>query len=592
MPSLLFATSICLATSSTAVAYFYFVHRSLERRIVHGSSHGTLPTSLSSTITSIPPAVFTDEYYSIHDHAACRVSRNLLPGKEAEVLFTLLLRRNMTAFARFPQAWILRLVVPPVERKTFSASHLQSLNFDKGDLVCGVYRVEERTPDKVVFKLLFKGPVSGRLVIRYTEEGDEVVYHSETAMWTRFEKEDKTSRRASMPLEKPLLRFLHEMAAWWLLESGCEEDQFSGHLQVGSHPEGLGFIRMELTGSQSTISTRMSSLESEIDRVLYTASFSRQTSSSLDEEIIRSQAESFAKLLGDIDSEDESFETMPDANGIDGAQGNAAPPMPEQNLIFFYDDDVESVNMLHEESDDTVPNPDHEPTTLLDRDLCEVNSRIDDDETDMDLAYGEEDQYMPEADDYESTFSPQCHSIWKHGSGQRTSMSPRPEDFGMSGVFDEDVMDCDDVHQQISLDKDRKLILEAQVAAMKVAADEMIDKQAKGGDMSCLARLAAFFTRNLSFFGLGMMGSSRSNDRLRDISTGMHPYSEFDFGHPDPNWKYMDTDEVMDEISQTQAKLDAIDAQIVDMRNAFSRKMLAMLVERQATANQIFDRDN
>ncbi|KAF9884804.1 hypothetical protein FE257_001220 [Aspergillus nanangensis] len=220
MPSFRTVSSILIVTSSTAITYFYLLHRTLQTRITHDSHHGSLSPSLSTTIQSIPPPVFTDDYFSIHDHASRHVPRSLLPNQPPpEELFTLLVRRNMTAFAKFPQAWILRLVVPAVARKTFGASHIHALNFDPGDVVCGVYRVEERTPNKVVFALLFEGPVGGRLVIRYSEADNHevMVYHSETVMWT---KKGSETKRAVLPLERAGLRFLHEMAAWWLLDSG------------------------------------------------------------------------------------------------------------------------------------------------------------------------------------------------------------------------------------------------------------------------------------------------------------------------------------------------------------------------------------
>ncbi|GMF81252.1 unnamed protein product [Aspergillus oryzae] len=125
----------------------------------------------------------------------------------------------MTAFSRFPQAWILRLTVPPADRITFHASHIQSLQFKEGDLVCGLYRVQERTPSKAVLELLFKGEVSGRMVIRFWEDGEDVVFCTETIMWTRKVNAGQ-GKRVIVPLENPMLKFLHEMAAWWLIDSG------------------------------------------------------------------------------------------------------------------------------------------------------------------------------------------------------------------------------------------------------------------------------------------------------------------------------------------------------------------------------------
>ena len=218
MPSLLYVSSILLATSSATVTYLYFLHRSLGHRIHHEFHHSELPKSVS-TVVSLPVEVSRGECRAFSDHASRRVARKLLPAQELENLFTLLLRRNMTAFSRFPQAWILRLIVTPADRITFHASHIQSLQFKKGDLVCGLYRVQERTPNKVVLELLFKEDVNGRLIIRFWEEGEDVVFCTETIMWTSKVKSGQ-SKKVIVPLENPVLRFLHETAAWWLIDSG------------------------------------------------------------------------------------------------------------------------------------------------------------------------------------------------------------------------------------------------------------------------------------------------------------------------------------------------------------------------------------
>ncbi|KAE8377984.1 hypothetical protein BDV26DRAFT_262497 [Aspergillus bertholletiae] len=218
MPSLLYISSILLATSSATVTCLYFFHRSLEHRIHHEFHHGELPASVAA-IVSLPSEVSRGECRTFYDHASRRVARKLLPAQKLQDLFTLLLRRNMTAFSRFPQAWMLRLTVAPVARRTFHASHIQSIQFQDGEIVCGVYRVQERTHNKAVLELLFEGEVSGRLIIRCWEDGEEVVFCTETIMWTRKILSGQR-KRVIVPLENPVLRFLHEMAAWWLIDSG------------------------------------------------------------------------------------------------------------------------------------------------------------------------------------------------------------------------------------------------------------------------------------------------------------------------------------------------------------------------------------
>ena len=128
----------------------------------------------------------------------------------------MLVRRNMRIFTHFPQALAIRLLSrTDEEKRSFKASYINALEFSEGDLVGGVYRVVARTGSKVEFEIKMKNMeyVSGRLALSFRELGDEVVFFTETVMWRRVDEQ-------SMPLEKPALRWMHETAAWWLIDSG------------------------------------------------------------------------------------------------------------------------------------------------------------------------------------------------------------------------------------------------------------------------------------------------------------------------------------------------------------------------------------
>jgi hypothetical protein len=58
--------------------------------------------------------------------------------------------------------------------------------------------------------------VGGRLVLSFCEKADEIVFCSETFMWKR---KDEVRR---MPLERRGVRWMHETAAWWLVDSGVK----------------------------------------------------------------------------------------------------------------------------------------------------------------------------------------------------------------------------------------------------------------------------------------------------------------------------------------------------------------------------------
>lgn len=215
----IFTATAVIAGSSTL--YLYLLHQRLSSRIQHESRSGKLGGSNSKLIEieSVPEQIFTDQYFALHDRASKSVSRDALPSIPAEALLSKLVRRNMSKFARFPQALAMKFgCETPEQRVTFEGSHIHSLDYNEGDVVCGVYRVVARGTNKVEFEMSMKGMeyVNGRLAISVEESLDHLIFATETFMWRRV---DETR---PMPLEKPVLRWMHETAAWWLIDSGVD----------------------------------------------------------------------------------------------------------------------------------------------------------------------------------------------------------------------------------------------------------------------------------------------------------------------------------------------------------------------------------
>jgi hypothetical protein len=209
-------TATAIVTGSSAI-YIYIFHQRLSKRITHTAHNGTLPRKAS--IESIPDPIFTPEYFTIYDKCSKAAQRSCLPDASPDLLFTRLLRRNMTAFSHFPQALMLALASKtPEQKKSFKKAYISALDFDVGDLVCGVYRVVRRTRDQVEFEIRMQGLefVEGRLVLSFYERENELVFCNETFMWRRADE----ARR--MPLERKGIRWMHETAAWWLVDSGVK----------------------------------------------------------------------------------------------------------------------------------------------------------------------------------------------------------------------------------------------------------------------------------------------------------------------------------------------------------------------------------
>jgi hypothetical protein len=196
----------------TPIVYISLVHARLSKEIHHTTKKGILTATSTNNIDSISDSVLKKECFMIHDIASKPVRKGLLPALDTRSLLTTYLRNTMVRFSSFPQAWILRLVS---DRATFKKAYIENLEFEDGDVVCGGFRVVLRTEEKVEL-LLKQGTVEGRLVIGIKPDGEDMVFYGETVMWKG--KNDKTV----MPLERALPMWLHEMAAWSLLDSGTK----------------------------------------------------------------------------------------------------------------------------------------------------------------------------------------------------------------------------------------------------------------------------------------------------------------------------------------------------------------------------------
>jgi len=200
------------------IANIFYTHWSLSRFVQHGKELKRLTPSVKKTISSIPDEALSTENVMFHDWAQRSIPVSKVPDLSSDELVILYLRHTMSRFARMPQAYVMKAIATPEERKTFEPSFIETLDFKVGDVVQGMYRVIARCEGKVEFEMtplvgVMKG---GRLVISTERKGDELVCGSETVMWKDARDKEK------MHLEKGIVKWFHEIASWGLLKAGTK----------------------------------------------------------------------------------------------------------------------------------------------------------------------------------------------------------------------------------------------------------------------------------------------------------------------------------------------------------------------------------
>lgn len=224
-------TSLITLGTSSIVALFslsYYLNsrkKKLSTRISHSSKQGHISSSTPlNNIKSIPDEIFTSKYYVIYDSSSKSIPREQLPDLETGELLTRFLRRNMSMFASLTQGYVLylRTIMMTAKdevrarKKSFDPTHIRTLDFKEGDLVCNAYRVKVRSDERVEFGFESMG-IEGRLVVGLEERGELMVFHNETFMWR------ESSEERILPLERGLGKWMHGLTAWWMLDSGVRD---------------------------------------------------------------------------------------------------------------------------------------------------------------------------------------------------------------------------------------------------------------------------------------------------------------------------------------------------------------------------------
>ena len=251
------------ATAATAALalYIHHLHASLRSQITHRqiSAEERKALATSNELESLPQDLLDhpEKYRIIHERDAIPLPLpsprpELIAGlsdRDATDLFTRLMRRNMRAFAAYlPQSWLMRLLArTPEQKASFSAAHIEGLEFEPGDVACGFYEVLVRRGVRCEMGMSasampvrgFPGSFGGRLVTgvvsgrarvgeggKEGEDGGEEGVGNGDGLWLQTEtlqwvgREEAEGMGFVLPLERGAMRWMHELASWGLLVSG------------------------------------------------------------------------------------------------------------------------------------------------------------------------------------------------------------------------------------------------------------------------------------------------------------------------------------------------------------------------------------
>ncbi|KAL0479339.1 hypothetical protein AKO1_007606 [Acrasis kona] len=200
-----------------AVAWLIHFRNNLLDKVTVMSGNGAPPPGLTD---SAPELLENTSDKVILWETASKVVEGIKSNDDKPSPITKYLRYNMRRFTNLPQAYIMKYMVEESAKKTFEYSYLDDLNFSEGDVVCGIYKVVQRSSEKIELSFLplpnSKGPqIKGRLIISFKDVGDgKTKVSNGLVMWRN--KDDNLT----LPLERAVGRWLHELMTCWLVDSG------------------------------------------------------------------------------------------------------------------------------------------------------------------------------------------------------------------------------------------------------------------------------------------------------------------------------------------------------------------------------------
>lgn len=211
MPSKFWIVVIPITVSTAA--FIVWQRHTLLTRDVQVKSEVKKGLKRSPSDDSLPDEVVNNEsqYVVLHERASKSVLSNTLPSdSDPNALLTMYLRYTMSSFSRSPQGYLIwHFIKSDDVRHTFDRSYIQSLDFKKGDLVCGIYKIANRAAKRAEMSFntpeSYSGPVAeGMLIVGVSNVNEHTVFFSDVYTWRKADEKP-------MPMETSFGQWMHAL---------------------------------------------------------------------------------------------------------------------------------------------------------------------------------------------------------------------------------------------------------------------------------------------------------------------------------------------------------------------------------------------
>lgn len=170
---------------------------------------------------------------AVVEEARVTVSKPPLLTLDEGELLVHYLRSHFTRMSYIRRIWAWCTLNTLLNEHTFGKSYIHSLQFNQGDRVCGTFTVTSRTSRHVTLSvdMPLEVPLKNRqLCITIDRIDNHVRVSNQTFEWKRTQLKQALGAPVfedvglgRLNLTHPLVRWLHELETWRLLDSGARD---------------------------------------------------------------------------------------------------------------------------------------------------------------------------------------------------------------------------------------------------------------------------------------------------------------------------------------------------------------------------------